>query len=54
MLVHIRAPIRVGMDLRLQTVDIPELRRRGMGVEQIVYAQRSAPAGVECVVDIEV
>src|SRR5271168_470917 len=44
MFVDIRSTVRVGADLVLQPIDIPELGRCCVGVEQIVDAERGAPA----------
>ncbi len=54
MFMDIGAAVRVGADLGLQPIDIPEFGRRRMGVEQIVDAERGAPARRESIVRIEI
>jgi len=44
MLVDICPPVRVAADLGMQPIDIPELGRGRVGIEQIVDAQSGAPA----------
>src|SRR5271163_4958020 len=50
MFVDIGSPVRVSTNLVLQPIDIPELGRGCVGVEQIVDAERSAPARREGIV----
>src|SRR5271155_105675 len=54
MLVDIGAPVRIGSNLGLQTVDVPELGRRRVSVEQIVDAERGSHATRESIMNVEV
>jgi len=54
MFVNIGAPLRIGIDLVLEAIDVPKLSRSCMGVEKIVDSERGAPAPKKSVVSVEV
>src|SRR6202140_3667021 len=54
MLMDVGAPVRVGPDLGSKAIDIPELRRRRMSVEQIVDASRGSPPATKGIVSVEI
>src|SRR5271163_2068968 len=52
--VNIGAPVRVAANFILQSIDIPELGRRGVSVQQIVDAYGDAPTGLERIMDVKI
>ena len=54
MFVDIRPPVRIACDLGLEAVDIPELGRGCVRVEQVVEADRKNPVPREGVMNVQV
>ena len=54
MLVNVGPPVRISADLGLQPIDVPELRRGRVRVEEIVDPKRRAPIRRKGIVNIEV
>ena len=54
MFMDIGPTVRVGADLVLQSIDIPEFGRGRVGIEEIVDAERDAPARWQRTMNVEV